>query len=66
MQPEMGPPEMERREFPGPDQSWALELAEFCAAIREGRRPEADGRDGLAALELVAQVYARAGIKEGS
>jgi predicted dehydrogenase len=43
-----------------------MELDEFCAAIREGRRPEADGRDGLAALELAAQVYAQAGIKEGS
>ena len=66
MKPEMGPPEAERTEFKGPDQSWAMELDEFCAAIREGRRPEADGRDGLAALELAAQVYAQAGIKEGS
>jgi predicted dehydrogenase len=66
MKPEMGPPETERMEFKGPDQSWALELEEFCAAIAEGRRPEADGRDGLAALELAFQVYAQAGIKEGS
>ena len=60
MKPEMGPPEAERTEFKGPDQSWAMELDEFCAAIREGRRPEADGRDGLAALELAAAECRRA------
>ena len=61
MKPEMGPPDMERFEYPGPDQSWALEWQEFCAAVAEGREPKASGRDGLAALEAAAKLYAQAG-----
>jgi predicted dehydrogenase len=61
MKPEMGPPAMEKFEYTGPDQSWALEWQEFCAAVAEGREPKASGRDGLAALEAAAQIYAQAG-----
>jgi predicted dehydrogenase len=65
MKPEMGPPEVERQEFSAPDASWAAEIAELCAAIREGRRPEADGRDGLAVLELAERMYQQAGREKG-
>lgn len=34
----------------------ALEQQEFVAAIRDGRQPLVDGRQGVAALELVARV----------
>jgi predicted dehydrogenase len=61
MKPEMGPPDVEKLEYPGPDQSWALEWKEFCAAVAEGREPQASGRDGLAALEAAAKLYAQAG-----
>jgi predicted dehydrogenase len=61
MKPEMGPPAMEKFEYPGPDQSWALEWEEFCAAVAEGREPRASGRDGLAALEAAAKLYVQAG-----
>jgi predicted dehydrogenase len=61
MKPEMGPPDMERFEYKGADESWALEWKEFCAAVAEGREPRASGRDGLAALEAAAKIYAQAG-----
>ena len=64
MKPEMGPPDVEKLEFIGPDQSWSLEWKEFCAAIQEGREPKASGRDGLAALEVAASLYAQAGRKD--
>lgn len=41
----------------------ALECAEFIAAIREGRRPRTDGREGLAVVRLLDA--ARRSIDEG-
>lgn len=35
-------------------------LSEFLQAVREDRAPPVSGRDGLAALELVADIYDRA------
>ena len=64
MKPEMGPPDVEKFEYAGPDQSWALEWQEFCAAVKEGREPKASGRDGLAALEAAAKLYAQPGVHD--
>jgi predicted dehydrogenase len=56
--PGLGPPDMEKQVFDGPDFSWAAEWAEFRQAVKDGREPLGSGRDGLAALEAAAQVYA--------
>lgn len=59
MLPQMGPPEVTVWEYPGPDESWSAEFANFVAAI-EGRAPVCGGLgDTLAAMEIVHQVYAQ-------
>ena len=55
--PESGPPSEEVTQFQGPDRSWHEEWEEFTAAVREGRQPLADGRDGLAAMNVIAALY---------
>ncbi len=52
-----GAPEERVVEFPGPDVSWAAELEEFAAAVREGREPLGSGRDGLMANRLIGAIY---------
>jgi len=46
--------------FPGEDPSWGLEWGDFIEAIRKGRQPLADGRDGYKAHEILAALYASA------
>lgn len=55
--PESGPPEEERWTFPGEDESWMKEWAEFRAAISEGRSPLGSGEDGLAAARVIDAIY---------
>lgn len=57
MLPEMGPPLTQCWEYPLQDRSWDLELAEFAAAIAEGRRPIGDIYDAKANLDIIARVY---------
>jgi predicted dehydrogenase len=57
MKPEMGPPETAVFEYPGTDDSWSLEWADFAKAIREGTRPCGDLEDALAALQIVDEIY---------
>jgi predicted dehydrogenase len=52
-----GPPEEEITEFPGRDESWAREWADFVDAIRARREPLAGGDDGLAVMRTVHAVY---------
>ena len=61
MKPEMGPPDTALYEFPGPDESWRIELTEFEADIRGKRAPTAGLRQARAALEIVEQVYRQSG-----
>lgn len=61
MLPEMGPPETTAWEFPMADNSWELEMAEFLEDLRLGRRPAADLRDAVAALEIVDKIYRESG-----
>ncbi len=61
MLPEMGPPETTIWEYPGPDQSWALEMREFLDDIRLGRQPAANLDDARAVLQVVEQVYKSSG-----
>ncbi len=58
MKPEMGPPETTIWEYPGEDNSWRLELADFVAAVEAKRPAPITLRDAHAALTIVHQVYA--------
>jgi predicted dehydrogenase len=59
MLPEMGPPETTVWEYPGEDQSWGLEFAEFLEDLRLGREPSPGIADAQAALRVVETVYRR-------
>ncbi len=57
MKPEMGVPETLIYEFPGPDDSWKLELEEFAHDIQTRRRPAVGLDEARAALEIVEAIY---------
>jgi predicted dehydrogenase len=57
MLPQMGPPETTTFEFPGQDQSWDTEFADFVSAVTEGRRPCGDIADAVANLAIVDEIY---------
>jgi predicted dehydrogenase len=61
MLPQMGPPEEQRWEFPGADQSWALEFREFLDDIRLDRQPDAGLSAARAALTVIDEIYRRSG-----
>jgi predicted dehydrogenase len=65
MRPEMGPPETISHEYPGRDESWAMEFAEFLDDIRLEREPSAGLDAARAALAVAEQVYAQAGYDVG-
>lgn len=59
--PELGPPETLIWEYPMADNSWTAEMTEFIEDIRSGREPAAGLRDAIAALDVVAKIYADSG-----
>jgi predicted dehydrogenase len=59
MKPEMGPPDIESWEFPGPDLSWDLELEAFAEDIRRGRAPDPGLADAAAALAIAQSIRAK-------
>jgi predicted dehydrogenase len=59
--PEMGPPETTIWEYPMADNSWEAEMAEFIEDIRGAREPSAGLHDAIAALAVVARIYAESG-----
>jgi predicted dehydrogenase len=59
MRPEMGPPDVETWEYPGPDLSWDAELAAFADDIRLGRAPDPGLEDAAAALTIAQTIRAR-------
>jgi predicted dehydrogenase len=61
MKPEMGPPDTQVYEFPGPDESWRMELAEFEKDIQLKRKPDAGLREAKAALRVVEEIYRKCG-----
>jgi predicted dehydrogenase len=61
MRPEMGPPDTQVFEYPTPDDSWSVEMAEFIEDIRVARAPAAGLGDAMAALAVVEQIYGRNG-----
>lgn len=61
MLPQMGPPDTTIWEYPGEDNSWSLEMAEFLEDIKLARQPAAGLRDAIKALEAVATIYRKSG-----
>jgi predicted dehydrogenase len=57
MRPEMGPPETAMWEYPMPDDSFAVEFAEFLEDIQKSRQPNANIHDAHAALTIVEEIY---------
>lgn len=49
--------------FEDPNHSWIEEIQEFRDAILENRRPDGDGEDGLATLEMLAAAYQSAALQ---
>jgi predicted dehydrogenase len=61
MLPQMGPPETATWEFPGQDESWTVEFAEFLDDIRLAREPGANLAAARAALAIVGEIYRGSG-----
>jgi predicted dehydrogenase len=57
MSPEMGPPETVIHEYPGADQSWALDFADFVRSVETGKAPCGGLSDALKALQVVDAIY---------
>jgi predicted dehydrogenase len=55
--PQIGRPPTQSWAWPGGDSSWADDSAEFAAAVREGREPDANGEAGLKAVQMAYAVY---------
>ena len=61
MLPQMGPPETTVFEFPGADDSWAVETRAFVDDIRLGREPAPGLTEGIRTLEIVEAIYCQSG-----
>ena len=61
MKPEMGPPDTKLYEFPGPDESWRIEMTEFEKDVQLKRKPDAGLAEARAALQIVEQIYRKSG-----
>ena len=59
MLPEMGPPVSETWSFPGPDDSWALEMQEFTEDLRTGARNSDNLDSSLEVLRVIGDIYLR-------
>jgi predicted dehydrogenase len=57
MSPEMGPPETVIHEYPGADQSWALDFADFVRSVETGMEPCGGLDDAFKALQVVDAIY---------
>ncbi len=61
MLPQMGPPETTVFEFPGADDSWAVETRAFVDDLRLGREPAPGLNEGIRTLEIVEAIYRQSG-----
>jgi predicted dehydrogenase len=57
----MGPPETMIWEYPMADNSWSTEMTEFIEDVRSEREPSVGLNDAIAALDVVAKIYAESG-----
>jgi hypothetical protein len=56
----MGIPDTKVYEFPGPDESWRIELARFENDVQLKRNPDAGLAEARAALQIVEAIYKKA------
>jgi predicted dehydrogenase len=61
MSADMGPPETMIWEYPMADNSWSTEMREFIEDVRSEREPAVGLNDAIAALAVVAKIYAESG-----
>jgi predicted dehydrogenase len=61
MKPEMGIPDTKVYEFPGPDQSWQIEMSKFEEDVQKKRTPDASLTEAKAALQIVEEIYKKSG-----
>ena len=61
MLPQMGPPEITVWDYPGGDDSWALELAAFAEDLSLGRSPSPGLTEAIRTLEIVEAIYRTSG-----
>jgi predicted dehydrogenase len=61
MLPQMGPPETTVFEYPGGDESWAIETRLFIEDVRLGREPAPGLAEGIRTLEIVEAIYRKSG-----
>jgi predicted dehydrogenase len=64
MKPEMGPPDTKLYEFPGPDESWRVEMTEFEKDVQLKRKPDAGLAEARAALQIVEEIYKKSGMSD--
>jgi predicted dehydrogenase len=64
MKPEMGPPDTKLYEFPGPDESWRIEMTEFEKDTQLKRKPDAGLAEARAALQIVEEIYKKSGMSD--
>ena len=63
MKPEMGIPDTKVYEFPGTDESWRIEMTEFERDVELKRTPDAGLAEARTALQIVATIYQKSGMK---
>jgi hypothetical protein len=57
MKPEMGPPDVERRDYPADDRSWFEENTNFISAVEGKTQAWGTVTDALASLRVVRDIY---------
>jgi predicted dehydrogenase len=61
MLPQLGPPETTIWEYPGADDSWAVEFSQFVDDVRLKRSPVPGLDDAIAVHRVIAQIYKDSG-----
>ena len=59
MLPEMGPPISETWSYPEPDDSWAIEMAEFIDDLQNGTSKSDNLESSLEVLRVIGDIYSR-------
>ena len=61
MKPEMGIPDTKVYEFPGPDESWLIEMKRFEEDIQTKRAADAGLAEARTASQIVEEIYRKSG-----
>jgi len=57
MLPAMGPPDTKSWEYPMDDNSWSIEIKEFCQNIINNNQPSASLNDAYQVLKVINEIY---------